>query len=334
MATTAIQYGVGPIGSAIIELALQRGIEFTGAIDIDPQKAGRDLGDVAGLDWRLGIKVSGDAEAVLKASKADIVFHSTGSYLHQTLPQLRQVLQAGMNVISTCEEMAYPKAQHPDIAEELGQMAKQNGVSILGTGINPGFLMDALPIFLSGVCREVRRIWVRRIVDASLRRLPLQKKIGAGLSVAQFQRRVAERAVRHVGLRESMMMVADALGWPLDEVKETVEPVIAEKVVRSQYIEVPPGHALGVKQIGQGLTKGEERIRLELQMYLGATSPQDSIFIMGAPDVDMTIKGGVHGDLATAAVVLNAVPQVIAAPAGLLTMLDIPPIHAWPRRSA
>ncbi|MBI2940283.1 MAG: dihydrodipicolinate reductase [Chloroflexi bacterium] len=330
----AILYGVGPIGAGIGRLAFERGIRLVGAVDADPSKVGRDLGELLGLTQPLGVPVSDDPAAVLGAARADLVFHATSSYLPRVSSQLVPILQAGCSAISTCEELADPWAQHPDLGQELDRVARANRVTLLGTGINPGFLMDTLPIVLSGICQDVTRIEVTRVVDASQRRLPLQQKIGAGLPVEEFERRVAAGTVRHVGLKESAHMIADALGWELDRVVESTGPVIAHELIHGEHLTVSPGHVAGVRQTASGFVAGVERICLQLTMALGAPDPRDEIAIAGVPDVHLLLPGGVHGDVSTAAIVVNCARRVLEAAPGLITMKDLPPacFHDYRRR--
>ena len=171
---TAVQYGVGPIGSRIVRAGHQQGIEFVGAIDIDPQKLGRDLGDVAGCNESLDVTVTDDASAVL-GPDIDMVFHSTVSSLQMAMPQLRECLEAGVDVISTCEQLTFPQYRHPDLATELDQVATTNEVSIMGTGINPGYAMDFLPTVLTIPCHTVKSIEVLRVQNASTRREPAKE---------------------------------------------------------------------------------------------------------------------------------------------------------------
>jgi len=324
-----IHYGLGPIGSGIARLAAQRAsLEIVGGIDVDEQKVGRDMGEVIGLGQPLGLMVSSDSVALFSRTKADVVLHSTGSYLEQIRPQLVEIIEAGLNIVSTCEELAYPQAQHPDLAKELDTLAKEHGVTVLGTGVNPGFAQDTIAIVATGVCQDVKHITVTRIVEAGERRLQLQRKVGAGLTVAEFEEKAKKREIRHVGLEESLTMVAHALGWQLDKVKENIEPVIAEKPVKSRFVEVKEGQVSGVHQVARGIKGGQELIVLHLYMHIGAENPGDSVAIEGTPDIELTIKG-IHGDLATAAMAVNAVPKVVSAPPGLVTMRDLPPVCAW-----
>jgi hypothetical protein len=321
----AIQYGVGPIGASIARLLREKqAIEIVGAIDTDPAKTGRDLGDVAGAaDAPWGVPVSADAAEVL-AQAADVVIHSTSSALPKVMDQLIACLEAESCVVSTCEELSYPFRTYPELSAKLDAAAKDWGVALVGTGVNPGFVMDKLLITLAAVSQRINHAKAVRVVDASKRRLPLQKKIGAGMSVEEFRTKVKEGIIKHVGLPESVAMVADSLGLPLDEITETIEPKIATDRVQTEYLTVDAGKAAGVHQIARGLSSGNELVYLELQMYVGAKDPADTVTLSGHPNIRLEIPGGSHGDIATASVVVNTIPVLLDAPAGLRTARDLP----------
>jgi 2,4-diaminopentanoate dehydrogenase len=321
----AIQYGVGPIGASVARLMREKqAIEICGAIDTDPAKAGRDLGEVIGAtDAPWGVTISADAKEVLEQA-ADIVIHSTSSSLPNVMDQLLACLEAEACVVSTCEELAYPWRSHPELAAKLDGAAKDWGVALVGTGVNPGFVMDKLVVTLAAVSQRIEHARAVRIVDASKRRLPLQKKIGAGMTVDEFRAQVAAGVIKHVGLPESVAMVADSLNLPVNEITETIEPVVARERVQTEFLIVEPGHAAGVHQIARGLGGGKELIYLELQMYVGAKNPADTVELKGHPDISLVIPGGTHGDIATASVVVNSIPVILDAPAGLRTARDLP----------
>lgn len=299
------------------------GYRLVGAIDIDPKKIGRDIGEVLGLERELGAFVSGDASALRKA-KAELVLHSTASHLKAIRPQLIDSIESGCSVISTCEELVYPFDGNHRIAEEIDRLAKRRRVAVLGIGVNPGFVMDALPLTLTSVCQDVKKIRATRIVDASKRRLPLQEKIGAGISLREFEERASAGTIGHVGLRESAIMIADALGWKLDGIAENIEPVVARGDIQTQFLKVGEGMVAGIKQTVRCTVDGEEVMALELQMRVDAEDPHDSVFIDGTPPVDAIIRGGIHGDSATVAIVTNAIPRVLASKPGLITVRDLP----------
>ena len=319
-----VQYGIGPIGASIVRLMRQKhSLEIVGAIDNDPAKAGRDLAEVAGAtDAPWGIAVSPSASSVL-AKPVDVVLHTTSSYLPNVMDELLECISAGACIVSTCEELSYPFRKHPELAARLDTAAKEEGVALVGTGVNPGFVMDKLVLELSAVAQRVDFARATRIVDASKRRLPLQKKIGAGMTPQEFREQVAAGAIKHHGLPESIAMVADGLGFSLDEITETIEPVIAAEPVKTQFLEVAPGQVAGVHQIARGIWEGEDKIFMELQMYVGARQPADTVELRGEPNLTMTSPGGTHGDLATAAIAVNTIAAILAAPAGLRTMRDL-----------
>jgi 4-hydroxy-tetrahydrodipicolinate reductase len=238
--------------------------------------------------------------------------------------QLIACLRAGHHVVSTCEELSYPVRKYPELSQKLDRIAKKNKVALLGTGVNPGFAMDKLPLTLAAACQEVRRVTAHRVVDAAKRRLPLQKKVGAGLTVEQFEEQVKAGIIKHHGLPESVAMVADSLGIVVDRIEEIIRPEVAKTTVRSEFFEVKPGFVVGVHQTARGFQAREESVKLELEMYLGAPNPIDSVAIQGKPDLTMNIPGGIHGDLATAAVAVNCIPTMLELHPGLRTSRDVP----------
>ena len=329
MTMRVVCYGLGPIGIGIARLALARvGVEVVGAIDLDPQKIGRDLGALVGAA-DAGVIVSGDAAATLAEARPEVVLHATSSALAKVSEQLAQVARSGVHVVSTCEELAYPWTAQPQLAAELDAAARRAGVTLLGTGVNPGYAMDALPLMLTAPCAAVRGVRVLRVVDAARRRGPLQRKVGAGLTPAEFEARVKSGLVRHVGLPESLHMLATRLGWRLDKMDDSIAAVLADAPISTEFVEVAAGQVAGVRQVARGFMGGREMLNLELQMYVGAPDPRDSVEIDGDPPVQMTIAGGLHGDVATAAIVLNAASSVIRAAPGLASMAEVPLVHFW-----
>jgi hypothetical protein len=321
-----VQYGLGPIGLGIVEVLLTRPwVQLVGAIDIDKSKVGKDVGELLENPRKLGVTVSDRAEQVLKQTAPQIVTHATSSYMKTIRPQIKQITEHGASVVSTAEELSYPFVKYPEMAKEIDEVARDKGVVVLGTGINPGFLLDTLAVALSGVCQKVNSIRAERVVDASTRRPPLQRKIGAGLSPAEFEKKVAEGTIKHVGLPESVGLIALAMGWKVGEIQERITPIVAETPFSSEYIKVEAGFVAGVRQVAKGILAGQELVVLDLRMYLGAQNPHDSILIDGVPPVDMTIKGGVQGDRATPAVVVNSLARISGLEPGLRTMLDLPP---------
>jgi 4-hydroxy-tetrahydrodipicolinate reductase len=322
-----ISYGVGAVGSMIAKFLLEKeGIDIVGAVDVDENKVGKNLGEVLGVEKKLEIKVSDDLDAVLSETDADIAVHTTSSYLRDTYPQIASIVKHGVNVVSTCEELSYPYVSEPELAKKLDALAKKHDVTVLGTGINPGFLMDTLVIMLTAPCQKIEKIEAVRVMDAATRRVPFQKKIGAGLTVEEFQQKIGKKQITgHVGLEQSIAMIAGALAWKLDNILiEHVEPIVAEKPVESKDIKVKTGQAAGLGQKAKGIMKGKEVIVLDFQAYIGAEDEYDAITIKGIPSIKQKIQPCVHGDIGTVAMVVNSIPKIINAPSGLLTMKDLP----------
>jgi 4-hydroxy-tetrahydrodipicolinate reductase len=253
MPISVMFYGLGPIGSAVArQVATRKGFKIAGGIDIDPAKLGQDLGDVIGLGRKLKVRITNDAPGALKREKPDVVVLCTNSALKQVMPQIETILKARIPIVSTTEELSYPVGRNRALGRKIDEAAKRAKVAVLGTGVNPGFVMDALPIALSGVCERVDSVRIDRVQDARVRRLPFQQKIGSGLTTEQFQKKVADRTVRHVGLTESVTMIADAFGWKLDKVTDDISPRIAEHTVESEFLAVDPGYVCGIVQDGVG----------------------------------------------------------------------------------
>lgn len=320
-----LHVGLGPIGAGVVrQVAERKGFRIVGAADIDPAKAGRDLGEVAGVGRALRVKVSGDVKKTIKTAKPDVVVLCTSSSLKKVLPQMEEILKLKVPIVSTTEELAYPTKGNMKYARAIHQLARKSKVAVLGTGVNPGFTMDALPIALTGVCEWVESVRVDRVQDARIRRLPFQQKIGAGLTREQFQKKVDDGSVRHVGLAESISMIADALGWKLDRITDEIQPKMATATVSSEFLAVDPGYVCGIIQDGLGFRTGTPVITLHMEAYLGAPESFDAVEIVGSPHLKMKLDGGVHGDIATASIVVNSLPKILEVAPGLHTMRDMP----------
>jgi len=322
-----VSYGIGVLGMRIAKAALERKtLEIVGAIDIAPDKLGKDLGELIEIDKNLGITVTNDTKGLFTKTQPDVVIHTTSSYLKDVYSQLEECIEAKLSVISTCEELVYPWDKEPDLAKQLDDLAKKYGITVTGTGINPGYLMDALPLVLTAPCLEVKSIKVTRMMNSAHRRIPFQKKIGTGLIVDEFKRFVAEKTITgHVGLVESGQMIAAGLGWELDEITEfPPEPVIAEAEITTPYTTVRKGQVAGLKSVAVAKKDGKPVITLEFVAYAGNDPEYDTVSIEGTPNINERIEGGVHGDIGTVAMVLNTIPKVLKAEPGLKTMKDLP----------
>ncbi len=316
--------GLGVIGQEIARAAqLSPEVELIGAIDANPQLVGRSLSDILGVSGPKA-KVSGSLEAAVGRRKGVVLLHATNSRLAQVMDQLLAAIHLGLPVVSTCEELAFPFLKYPELAEKLDEAAERAGVAVLGTGVNPGFVMDRLVATAGQVCGPVRHATVTRVVDARARREALQRKVGAGLSEEEFFALVDKEQLGHVGLVESAALCALGLGMDCDDFEEEIVPVFAEEDITGGAFPVKKGRVAGIFQSAVGLEEGQERVRLELTIAVGADNPGDRIEIEAEPKIILEIRGGVPGDRAAAHTLVNAAPRVTAAEAGLLTVLELP----------
>lgn len=317
-----VQLGLGPIGQQLTHYLTERkGIQIVAAVDPDPAKTGKDLGELAGLS-KMGIPISSDLPSAMKRQEADVAVISTVSSLQKVESQIKEAADFKLNIVSTCEELSYPFKTQPEIAGRINGYCSENGVSCIGTGVNPGFLMDYLPAVLSSVCRKVDHVKVERVQDARHRRIPFQQKIGAGLTKEEFKAK--ENSIRHVGLTESVYLLAHALNWELDRVDEVLTPIIAESKIELENTTINKGNVAGVQQVAKGYMNDKELISLVFKAAAGLNHSYDSIEITGEPGIRSTIEGGVNGDVATSAIIVNTIRSIVNMKAGLKTMLDIP----------
>lgn len=316
-----VQFGLGPIGVQIVERARRSpALRVVGAVDIDPALVGRDLGSLwGGPDT--GARVVATVAELPPADNGGVALHAAGSRLEKVWPQLRDLLAAGLSVVSTCEELAYPWHRHPELAREIDQYAREQGRTVLGTGVNPGFVMDALTLCATAVLGEVRHIRVTRSVDVSTRRLPLQRKVGVGLSREEFERLAEAGEVGHVGLAESARLVAHGLGWELAEVVTGIAPTIATGRHPVALGELAPGEVDGLAQTCRATSADGRRIELDLTMRV-EVEQRDEIVVTGDEELRLDIPGGVPGDTATAAIVVSCAARVPTMNPGLLTMAE------------
>ncbi|WP_134702623.1 hypothetical protein [Ammoniphilus sp. YIM 78166] len=318
-----ISYGLGPIGLEILKRATQApDIQVMGAVDIDPNKIGQDIGTLVSDEKMNSYVVSSIAALQNNATDFKIAVHATGSNLEKMWPQIKELLDHGYNVVSTCEELSYPWHRYPELSAEMDQYAKQRGLAVLGTGVNPGFIMDMMVVALTGVTNSLTGIKVNRRVDVSKRRVPLQKKVGISMSKEEFEQLAHENQIGHVGLEESLRLIAYGLNWELEEVTNSIEPTISEKNDRVAYSEILAGQVNGLHQVSRGTTKDGREIVLDLVMSVGVKQ-EDEIIIEGPEAKHLVIPGGIFGDTATAAIALNSAKLVsLTKKTGLLTMVD------------
>jgi 4-hydroxy-tetrahydrodipicolinate reductase len=271
-----------------------------------------------------GRRVFGSLEELVARAKPDLIFHTAVSSFRAAFWQIEPMARLGIHVVSSCEELVYPRLRQPKLATRLDRVCQAAGARVVGTGVNPGFVMDLLPLFMTGVCRQVRSVRVWRVVDASTRREPLQRKIGSGQSPAKFGRLLARGRAGHAGLRESLALIAHCLGWKPPRIKERAEALVAQHDIRTPYFQVKKGQTCGIHQRVEAAIRGATRLSLDLTMRLDAEEPHDAIRIEGDPPLGLLIQGGVAGDAATVAALVNAAPRLLEAPPGLRLVTDLP----------
>lgn len=320
-----LQVGLGPLGQKTVQFAIARGFKIVAAVDSSPDKIGKDLGEVCGLK-RIGIKITANVKDALKNKKADIAVITTVSSLAKMESLVTEIARQKLSIVSTCEELSFPWHTQSARAKKLDKLCKKHKIALLGTGVNPGYLMDYLPTVLTAVSKKVESIQVWRVQNASTRRIPFQQKIGAGLTLEQFKKKEKEGSLRHVGLPESVDFIAARMGWKLTKKTESLNPIIAKHDITTGYTPIKAGMACGVEQIGRGYIGSKEVITLNFRAAVGEEKSFDTIEIIGEPMIRSTIENGINGDIATCAITLNAIHSVLLSRPGLMTMSDIPAV--------
>ncbi len=324
-----IVWGLGAMGGGMAKMMLQKkGFQIVGAIASRPEKNGRDLGEVLDTGTLTGVLVSNDADEILKRD-ADIVLLATSSFTKEVYPQIEKIVKSGKNVITIAEEMSYPRYTEPELAAKIEKLAKEHKVTVLGTGVNPGFVLDTLIIALTGVCMDVKKITARRINDLSPFGTTVMRTQGVGTTVEEFNKGIEDGSiVGHIGFNESISMIAEAMGIEIDEIKQTREPIISHTHRETPYIKVEPGMVAGCRQVGIAYSKGKEVIVLEhpqqIHPEMENVDTGDYIDIEGTPNIHLNIKPELPGGICTMAVAVNMIPHVINAGPGLVNMKDLP----------
>lgn len=321
-----VSLGLGPIGLAAAKLLLKKeSLQLVGAVDTDANLVGKDLSELLELGDSVGIAVEADLAAALERLKPDAVVHCTSSFLPAVKDQLLACTANGVDVVSSSEELLVPDHQHPELAAELHQAAVDGGATVLGTGVNPGYAMDFAAVLASAVTFDVHAVKCVRVVDAATRREPLQRKIGAGLSKSEFNKQLDTGKFGHVGMRESVALVARGLGFTVDRIEQQVEPVLAPEDHKTPFLIVKEGEVAGIRNHGYGYIGKRAVVHLDLSMYVGAPDPHDLIELDSLPPVHLRFPDGIAGDQATAAILINNLHGVVAAGPGLKTVLELPP---------
>ncbi|MFX1511709.1 MAG: hypothetical protein ACFFCQ_03920 [Promethearchaeota archaeon] len=328
-----LQIGFGTIGRTLAQTIIEReNLELIGMIDTDPTLQNKQVDEILPMSSDSSLIIHNNLQKTLNERDmrpVDVVLIATSSSLELVAPTISNCLRSGLDVISLCEELAYPFERYPQLSNELNQIAHEVNKTVLGTGINPGFIMDLLPIILTAPCPRVDRVHVTRCMDSSNRRAAFQKKIGTGMSQMEFEKAIAEKTITgHRGLSESIQLIDSALRFNLDYIEELPpESVIASKEIKTSFTTVQNGEVCGLKSRAVGQKDGETLISLDFFAYAGATPAYDEVKIEGLPNLTQRIEGGIHGDHGTVGMIINMIPLVVQAQPGLLTMKDIPCPH-------
>lgn len=325
-------WGFGAMGSGIAKVLLgKKGVDIVGVCDIHPARVGKSIYELLGVERgeHPEVLVNPKIEEVVHDGNCDICVLATDSFTKKAFPKIKYVVNQNVNVVSTAEEMSYPMAQEPELAEEMDKLAKAHGVSILGTGINPGLMMDLLAICLSGCMTDVEKVTCRRVNSLSPFGPAVMEEQGVGLSVDAFNKGVEDGSLAgHVGFSESVGMIAKALGWKVDKFEQQMSPIVTKVDRKSPYGFAKAGDVAGVNMTGQGYVNGEVKIDMihpqQIEPEMEGTHTGDYIVLSGTPEVNMSIRPEVDGGIGTIAMVVNMIPHVINARPGLKTMLDLP----------
>ncbi|MBQ7568152.1 NADP-binding protein [bacterium] len=328
-------WGFGAMGSGIAKVLLgKQGVEISGVCDIAPQRVGRSIFELLGAErgQREDVAVTAEIGEVL-AAKPDVCILATDSFTVKAFPKIKAIAEAGVNVISTAEEMSYPKAQNPELAAQIDAIAKEHGVTVLGTGINPGLMMDLLAICLSGCMTDVEKVICKRVNSLSPFGPAVMEEQGVGLTQEEFAKRTADGTLAgHVGFAESVGMIGEALGWNIDKFEQQMQPIVTNVDRRSPYGFAAKGDVAGVNMTGQGYADGELKIEMihpqQIEPEMEGTHTGDYITLVGTPPVNMVNQPEVDGGIGTIAMCVNMIPHVINARPGLKTMIDLPVPHA------
>ena len=337
-------WGFGAMGSTMGRMCARiNGLEISGVCDMAPDRLGKSVAEVlrqrdaaegsASEEYPAYLEqlvIGDDIDRVIQESGADIALLATDSFVEKAVPKIEKLVRKGINVVSTAEEMAYPWISHPEISAQMDRLGRKHGVSILGTGINPGFVMDLLVVMLSGVCRGVTGVRAERVNSLSPYGPAVMEEQGVGLAPEDFAAKVRSGELAgHVGFVQSIGMVCDALGWKLDRpVEQSMEPIVSKVERKAPYISIAPGMVAGCDMRASGYVDGKRALEYvhpqQIEPELEGTNTGDYITIEGDPSISLQVKPEIPGGIGTAALCVNMIPQVVKADAGLKTMLDLP----------
>ncbi|HZP27187.1 MAG TPA: hypothetical protein VFB90_09110 [Dehalococcoidia bacterium] len=322
-----LHYGLGPLGAEVARLvASHHDLEVIGAIDARAGLFGRDLGEAAAIGRNLGIPVSYDPSALLNDFYADVVIHTSDESLTQVYPELLNILNAEKNVIATCPELVYPGYQLGEIGRRLDQTAREKGVRILGVGFDPGLALLSTAILLAIGSQRLQSVHIERAFDPAERDLEAQRRAGLGLTPAGFEKAMSSGDLGSRGLEEAAALIAETLGWQLERIVASAEPVLARERLRTEFYSVDRGDVAGMRQSVRGIAAGREVIQIDVEASLQPKQRRDLVHIEGTPSLEIAVPGGLGGLEAAAAAIVNTLPTVAdqRMPVGLISIKDLP----------
>lgn len=327
-------WGFGAMGRGIVQMiGEKRHMELVGVCDIRPDYQGLNVADIMDGNYKgENVEISNGIDSVIK-QKPDLMMIATDSHVAATYPKIEKVMKHGINVISTAEEMAYPKANAPDLSEKIDKLGKQYNVSCLGTGINPGFVMDLLAIFMTAPMQKVDKIEITRVNSLSPFGETVMKEQGVGLTLEAFEKKRDQGALAgHVGFKESVYMIGKALGVTIDRFEQTMKPIVAQKERRSRYGQTPKGHVAGINMEAVAYVQDRPFIIMkhpqQIEPHIENIDTGDYITLHGEPKINLSITPEIEGGIGTIAMCVNMIPKVFEAEPGLKTMLDLSVPHA------
>lgn len=322
-------WGFGAMGSGIARNILSKyELNLVGVHDMRREYIGKDVGELLGLE-KIDVKVYDNPMEMIDETNPDLVVIATHSFVDVVKDQILSVIKKNVNVVTIAEEMAHPFHTHPEVAEEIDNLARRHGVTVLGTGVNPGFVLDTLIIALTGAALNVKKIKAARINDLSPFGPTVMETQGVGTTVEEFEKGIADGTiVGHIGFEQSIYMIAEAMGWNIDKIEQTREPIVSNVSRETKYVKVEPGMVAGCRHIAKAYMNDELLIELEhpqqIQPELEEVDTGDFIWIEGNPNISLAIKPEIPGGKGTMAVATNMIPAVIEGPEGLMTMADLP----------
>jgi 4-hydroxy-tetrahydrodipicolinate reductase len=322
--------GTGQMGSGIVRLLSEKpGLSLAGVYGRRAERTGRDVASAVGLAGPLDLRVEGDLRSLLARARPDVAIQTTCSRLADAESELTACLANGVDVISIAEELAWPAATSPAWAERIDELARAHGATLLGTGVNPGFVLDFLIVALTGVCARVDSITARRVNDLAPYGPSVLRSQGVGLTPEAFREGIESgTVVGHIGFRQSIGMIESALGWAIERVVETREPIVSGVLRETPFVRVQPGRVAGCLHTAVAYQDGRPRIRFEHPQQIhpqaeGVTTG-DTIEICGSPPLQIASSPEIPGGAATVALAVNMIPRVLAAAPGLRSMTELP----------